>query len=225
MQIFVQSDHLSGREQKPRTLAMTQATIRPGVSFEEYIDICARTNERYELVRGELVKMNPPTWQHNRIAKFLEKILDAEIEKAGYPWEAFRETGQRTEEDSSRLPDVTVVPVEAIAQFMNQTAVLTVPAPLVVEIVSPSSVSEDYNAKRREYQALGIPEFWIVDHEGLGAAQSIGFPKAPTLTIYHLVEGNYQAQRFRGADKLRSPTFPNLELTADQVFHAQIREG
>ncbi|MEO1148294.1 MAG: hypothetical protein AAFY26_22175 [Cyanobacteria bacterium J06638_22] len=36
-------------------------------------------------------------WQHNRIAKFLEKILDAEIEKAGYPWEAFHETGQRTD--------------------------------------------------------------------------------------------------------------------------------
>jgi Uma2 family endonuclease len=206
-------------------LAVTQAAIKPGVSFEEYIDICARTDERYELVRGELVKSNPPTWQHNRIAKFLEKILDAEIEKAGYPWEAFRETGQRTEEDSSRLPDVTVVPVAAIAQFINQTAVLTVPAPLIVEIVSPGSVSEDYNSKLQEYQALGIPEYWIVDHEGLGAAQSIGFPKAPTITICQLVAATYQSQRFWGNDKLRSPTFPRLDLAANQVFAARTREA
>lgn len=203
---------------------MTQAAIKPGVSVEEYIDICARTNERYELVRGELVEMNPPTWQHNRIAKFLEKILDAAIKKAGYPWEAFRETGQRTEEDSSRLPDVTVVPIAATARFMNQTAVLTVPAPLIVEIVSPSSVSEDYNSKLQEYQALGIPEYWIVEHhEGLGAAQSIGFPKAPTITICRLVAGTYQLQRFRESDKLRSPTFPQLDLTANQVFAARTR--
>ncbi|MBW4489953.1 MAG: hypothetical protein KME12_19395 [Trichocoleus desertorum ATA4-8-CV12] len=32
---------------------MTQAVVRPRVSFEEYIDICAQTEERYELVRGD----------------------------------------------------------------------------------------------------------------------------------------------------------------------------
>ncbi|MEP0872919.1 hypothetical protein NDA01_24175 [Trichocoleus desertorum AS-A10] len=32
---------------------MTQAVVRPRVSFEEYIDICAQTEERYESVRGD----------------------------------------------------------------------------------------------------------------------------------------------------------------------------
>ncbi len=196
---------------------MTQAAVRPRMSFEEYIDICAQTDERYELVRGELVKMTPPTWAHVLIARFLERVFEAEIERLGYDWVAVRETGQRTEEDSSRLPDVTVVPFDQIKPVLNQAAVLTVPAPIVVEIVSPSSATEDYDAKPKEYQRLKVKEYWVVDHEGLGAAKYIGFPKAPTVTIYELIEA-YQVKRFRGDDRIVSPTFKGLNLTADQVF-------
>ena len=203
---------------------MSQVALQPRISFEEYIDICAQTDEPYELVRGELVKMTPPTWQHHKIAKFLERSFDREIEQTGQPWEAFREAGQRTEYNSSRLPDVTVVPTEAIEQFLNQTAVLTVAALLVVEIISPSSATEDYTDKLREYETLGIPEYWIVDHEGLGAAKYLGSPKAPTVTVYELVDGRYQFKHFRGGDLIASPTFKQLSLTANQVFSAGKRK-
>lgn len=199
---------------------MAQAAARPKLTFEEYIDICNQTDERFELVRGELVKMTPPTWMHTKIAKFLERSLDAAIEQLGYLWEAFRETGQRTESDSSRLPDVTVVPVAAIEQFLNQTAILTIAAPLVIEIVSPSSATEDYTDKLREYQTLGVREYWVVDHEGLGAARYIGFPKTPTVTIYELIEAEYVSKRFQADALIESPTFKNLNLTANQVFAA-----
>lgn len=205
---------------------MTQAAVRPRVSFEEYIDFCAQTDERWELVRGELVKMTPPTWAHVLIARFLERVFEYEIERLGYDWVAVRESGQRTESDSSRLPDVTVVPFDKIEPVLNQTAVLTVPAPIVVEIVSPSSSTEDYDAKLKEYQRLGVKEYWVVDHEGLGAAKYIGFPKAPTITIYELVEGQYQGKRFRGDDQVVSPTFQGLSLTANQIFaSARQRRG
>lgn len=200
---------------------MTQAAVRPRVSFEEYIDICAQTDERYELVQGELVKMTPPTWLHMRIARFLEQALNAEIERLNYAWEAFREPGQRTDDDSSRLPDVMVVPLEEIEAVLNQTAVLTVPALLAIEIVSPSSATEDYAEKLKEYQKLGIPEYWTVDHEGLGAAKYIGFPKAPTIIVRQLVDGKYQAKRFRGDDLIVSPTFSALELTVNQVVRGK----
>lgn len=203
---------------------MTQAAVRPRVSFEEYIDICAQTDERYELVRGELVKMTPPTWAHVLIARFLERVFEAEIERLGYDWVPVRESGQRTEQDSSRLPDVAVVPFEEIEPVLNQTAVLTIPAPLVVEIVSPSSSTEDYDAKRKEYQLLGVKEYWIVDHEGLGTAKSIGFPKAPTIIVYELIGGQYQSRRFQGDDPIQSPTFSQLSITANQVFAAARRK-
>ena len=103
---------------------MTQAKPRFR-TFEEYIDICAQTDERYELVRGELHQMNPPTVLHYRIAKFLERVLDQAIEDYLDPdeWETFRDAGQRTEDDSSRLPDLAVVSRAEADQLLTQTAV------------------------------------------------------------------------------------------------------
>ena len=157
---------------------------------------------------------------HVLIARFLERVFEREIERLGYNWVPVRETGQRTDDDSSRLPDVTVVPFEEIEPVLNQSAGLTVPAPIVVEIVSPSSASGDYDAKLKEYQLLRVGEYWVVDHEGLGAAKYIGFPKAPTIRVHGLIEGEYQAKRFRGDDRIVSPTLKGLNLTANQVFVA-----
>jgi len=201
---------------------MIQTAVRRGVSFEEYIDICSQTDERYELVRGELCLMNPPTVLHYRIAKFLEQVLDREIEKHLDPkeWETFREIGQRTEENSSRLPDLAIVSRDEADSLLTQTAVFQSPSLLVIEIVSPSSASEDYEEKLREYQALGIPEYWTVDHEGLGAAKYIGFPKTPTLTVHQLIDGKYQPRMFRGDEQIESFVFKQLNLTANQVFSA-----
>lgn len=201
---------------------MTQAAVRSRVSFEEYIDICVQSDERYELVRGNLHQMNPPTVLHYRITKFLEQVLDQEIENYLDPdeWETFREVGQRTEDDSSRLPDLAIVSRVEADKLLKQTAVFQSPSLLAVEVVSPSSASDDYEGKLKEYQALGIPEYWVVDYEGLGAAKHIGFPKAPTLTVYELINGQYQTRRFRGDDPIESPTFRTLTLTANQVFSA-----
>lgn len=201
---------------------MTQAAVRSRVSFEEYTDICVQSNERYELVRGNLHQMNPPTVLHYRITKFLEQVLDREIENYLDPdeWETFREVGQRTEDDSSRLPDLAIVSRVEADKLLKQTAVFQSPSLLAVEVVSPSSASDDYEGKLKEYQALGIPEYWVVDYEGLGAAKHIGFPKAPTLTVHELINGQYQARRFRGDDPIESPTFRTLTLTANQVFSA-----
>lgn len=204
---------------------MSQAALQPRISFEEYIDICAQTDESYELVRGELVRMTPPTWQHIKIAKFLERTFDVAIEQAGYPWEAFQKMGQRTEHNSSRLLDISIVRTAAIEQILNQTAVLTVAAPLVVEIISPNSATEDYTDKLREYEALGISEYWTVDYDALGAAKYIGSPKAPTVTVHTLVDGRYQAKHFRGDALIASPTFKKLSLTANQVFSAERTRG
>jgi Uma2 family endonuclease len=50
----------------------------------------------------------------------------------------------------------------------------------------------------------------------------IGQPKQPTLSIYQLIDGEYQVQQFRGKDLIsKSLIFPELSLTAEQVFQGQ----
>lgn len=72
-----------------------------------------------------------------------------------------------------------------------------------------------------EYEKLGIGEYWIVDYLGLGGRRYIGDPKQPTLSVYNLVEGEYALNLFRGENVVASPTFPELNLTAEQIFKAR----
>lgn len=197
-------------------------TIATGqrLTFEEYLNYNDGTDTRYELVRGELVAMTPPTWLHLRIARYLESQFNQEIERLGYAWESFREPGQRTEENTSRVPDVAIVPIEFVETALEQSAVLSVAAFLLVEIVSESTATQDYREKVAEYQAKGIPEYWIVDPDPFGAAKYVGSPKLPTVSVYTLIDGVYQVQRFQGEQLIVSPTFPALQLTAAQVLKA-----
>jgi len=89
----------------------------------------------------------------------------------------------------------------------------------VAEVVS-SNWQNDYALKVEDYAVLGIPEYWIADHAGLGGIRHIGKPKQPTLSICALVNGEYEIQQLRGDQTIVSLTFPALKLTAEQVLRA-----
>jgi Uma2 family endonuclease len=90
---------------------------------------------------------------------------------------------------------------------------------LAVEVVS-TNWQDDYHFKLADYEKLGIPEYWVVDYAALGGRRFVGNPKQPTLSVYQLVDGEYQISQFRGDDLIESLTFPELKLTASQIFRA-----
>jgi Uma2 family endonuclease len=185
-------------------IAMTQTPVK--LTFEDYLTYDDGKDNRYELERGELVLMNPPTVRHLLIAKFIERLLDDEINRLERPWVALREAGVQTESDSSRLPDVCVVTQQQVAELMDQSAVFRVPAQLAVEIVSPSSVERDYKRKPLEYANKGIQEYWVVD------------PIESKVTIFQLVNGRYRESVFTGSQRIVSHVFSELAVTAHQIF-------
>lgn len=75
-----------------------------------------------------------------------------------------------------------------------------------------------------EYKRLKLPyfiqEYWIVDDRALGGRRYTGNPKQPTISIYQLVEEEYRVTLFQQSDRLSSAIFPNLNLTASQIFQA-----
>ena len=198
---------------------MTVVTDRR-MTLQEYLNYDDGTNTRFELVKGELIPMSPPTWLHLRIARYLEGAFNREIDRLGLNWEAFQEPGQQTEESSARRPDVAIVSSDFVDAELDQSAVLVTAAFLVVEVVSESTATADYREKVAEYQAIGIPEYWIVDPDPFGAAKYIGSPKRPTVSIYRLVNGSYQITRYQGNEAIVSPTFPELNLTVTKVLNA-----
>jgi Uma2 family endonuclease len=191
-----------------------------GMTIEAYLNHEDGTGTRHELVNGELVAMAPPSWLHFLIADYLAMVFKQEIARLGQPWIALQGTGQQTKGNSARLPDIAIVPLAEIYGALDHSAVLREAAILVVEIVSESTALQDYREKVAEYQAKGIREYWVVDPDPFGAAKYVGSPKLPTVSVYQLIDGRYQVQKFQGDAIIVSATFPELSLTADQALTA-----
>jgi Uma2 family endonuclease len=177
-------------------------------SFEEYLIYDDGTDNRYELVDGKLELMNPPTFKHILIAKFLENQIDGEIRRLSFPWLCFREAGIRTGWRKSRLADLYVVTIDQVTEFLDQSAICQTPPLLAVEIISPESIKRDYRFKRSEYAALAIPEYWIVD------------PLENKVTVLIWEDGFYEESIFTGAEQIKSLAFSELKLTVEQILSA-----
>ncbi|NER82062.1 MAG: Uma2 family endonuclease [Leptolyngbya sp. SIO1D8] len=88
---------------------------------------------------------------------------------------------------------------------------------LVVEVVS-IHWQNDYARKYEDYEALCVPEYWIVNYLGISSKYYINLPKQPTITICYLEKGNYQKVLLRQGDDILSRLFPDLRLSTDQLF-------
>ncbi|WP_228053629.1 hypothetical protein [Nodosilinea sp. LEGE 07298] len=57
-----------------------------------------------------------------------------------------------------------------------------------------------------------------MDYQGLRGTRYIGRPKQPTISVYKLVEGEYQVSLSRSGEAVKSALFPKLVLKAEAVF-------
>lgn len=188
---------------------MTQTSLKHLYTFEEYLTYDDGTENRYELVDGELSLMPPPTGKHEAIITFLLIQLYLEIQHLGLDWQVRPSgTGVRTATRTSRLPDLCVMTAQQRQEIENSSAVLQSPPILAVEVVSPMSVKQDYKQKKAEYQAKKIPEYWIVD------------PLTNKISVLLLVDNSYQTTEFTATERIISLAFPELELTTQQVLQA-----
>jgi Uma2 family endonuclease len=194
---------------------MTAVTQK--LSFEDYLAHTDDTGLRYELVDGVLQPMSVGSGKHGAIAEFLTDQFKQSITDAALPWTAKDmrigvQSPRGGRWDTSRIPDVTVLPVAQWDAMAEREAVISLNEPppiLVVEVVSESTKSADYRSKYSEYSVLGIPEYWIVD------------PLSSTVTLCQLNEGRYDEFVFKGEFVIQSPTFPQLQLTVAQVLSAK----
>ena len=202
---------------------MTLATDRPLVqdlqrlTLEDYLTYNDGADTRYELVNGELIPMSLGTGEHGEISEFINELIKEAIKTMGLPWTSKDmkigvQSPRGNRWDTVRIPDIVVLPTAQWDQLKKKEAVIRLNEPfplLVVEVVSPSTASDDYRAKRSEYAVLDIPEYWIID------------PIKGRVTVCTLVEGAYDDQVFQGESVMVSPTFSSIDLTADQILSAK----
>ena len=108
-------------------------TITPAftkrLTFEEYLAYNDGTNTRHELVNGELIPMSLGSGEHGAVAEFLNVCFRGEIYRLKLDWTSKQMViGVRSPRagrwDTSRIPDVVVIPMSQWRELRNREAVI-----------------------------------------------------------------------------------------------------
>jgi Uma2 family endonuclease len=180
-------------------------------SFEDYYAYDDGTENRYELVDGELVLMPPESIFNSDVSKRLlfrlYKCIPPHL--LAYKEVSIEVSGRRAK---VRIPDLLILGEEcraALETTKRGTITHEMPPPLIaIEVVSPGTENEvrDYRFKRSEYAARGIAEYWIVD------------PVQNKITVLSLVEGFYEEFIYTGDDLIKSEVFPEIEIKVSDIL-------
>ena len=135
--------------------------IATGVSLEDYMEHYAA--EHCEWVEGMVIKMAPGTLKHNSLLYYLYKVLDWYFtlnpigQVIGQPFVVrLPEFPKRRRE-----PDLIVV-LNSNPHELKNTYMDGAPD-ICIEIVSEESTVRDHGEKFAEYEAGGVPEYWILN--------------------------------------------------------------
>jgi Uma2 family endonuclease len=203
-------------------MAMVQA-LSQLLTFEDFLAWYPDDKGRYELIDGMVFDMTP-TGDHEEVGAFIARKLNVDIDRQGLLCFIPRTYIVRPPVLATGYqPDVLVINKAELDHepLWKKSSVLIrgESIKLAVEVVS-TNWRDDYGRKLFDYEAMGIAEYWIVDFRALGARRFIGSPKTPTLSLHRLVDDEYQVQQFRGDELVKSVAFPDLNLTANQIFQA-----
>lgn len=195
------------------------------MTYDEYADWYDReAGRRGEWVDGEVVVFMSTTYRHERILAFLTMLLGTVVlrlrlgEVLGSGYEL------RNREGSAREPDLQLIFNEHRDRITDRR--LMGPADLVVEVISPDSVTRDRRDKLAEYAAAGIPEYWVIDpREGKESIEILvldgeGFyiadpPDADGRYWSRLVPGLWLEREWLSADELPDVLDLALAMTAN----------
>ena len=202
----------------------TTQTISKLLNFDDYISNYPDDGKQYELIEGKLVEMMRPIGKHEEIGGFIAFELGLEIRRLQLPYFIPNTAAIKPNRpNTGYVPDIIVLDRENLVNdpYWEKASSISLgtSAKLVIEIVS-SNWRDDYLKKFDDYEALEIEEYWIIDYLAKGSARYIGTPKEPTISIYQLIDGEYQVNLFKGEQQIISSIFPELVLTANQIFQA-----
>jgi Uma2 family endonuclease len=195
-------------------------TIRTQLTFSEFLEHLPDQEGRYELVNGEILRIQA-TRGHSDVIDFISDLLRDQVRNRNLPYlikhDVLIRTMTKQGQEQGRNPDLSVVDKSLWKANPSAYSALVEPIPLAIEVVS-TNWRDDYIDKFDEYLRLGILEYWIVDYMALGGTAYLGKPKVPTVFV-HLLDGDrYTSKAYRGSEQIASHTFPELRLTVDQIL-------
>ncbi|WP_293155116.1 MULTISPECIES: Uma2 family endonuclease [unclassified Microcoleus] len=192
----------------------------PTLTFEEYRFYEGEIDVQYELYKGKLIPMPIATVLDIKICEYLVYKLRHYIADHNLNLVVKRGLGVRTEENSSRIPDVVICTQSILEQAATRPGggILGLDeTPLVVIEVVTENRRVDYITKRAEYNLADVPEYVIVDPaQNRQRVRVMAFPEDDDI---------YAEVDYLPGEEMVSIVFPNLRLSVNEILDPPLVEG
>lgn len=175
--------------------------LKSKLDYSDYADL-PNDGKRYEIIDGDLYVTPAPGPAHQHALGKLFRCLQDYFEARGIGEVFFAPIDLILTVRDVVQPDLVVTESRQVSARGIEGAPL-----LVVEILSPSTRSQDRNVKAQRYATLGVPHYWIVD------------PEARRLECYRLESGAYAlVVEEAGSAEIGHPDWPGLTIALTRLW-------
>ena len=153
---------------------LTRVEVAERMTSEDFFRD-APEDHKAELIDGVMIMHSPPLVIHERLFRFLFRLLAAYVEDHDLGETLGSRTPVELEVDQTFEPDIFFIAKER-SDIVRTKGVFGAPD-LVIEILSASTVLHDRGAKFKAYERAGVRELWLID------------PYGPAGTEFYQLEG------------------------------------
>jgi Uma2 family endonuclease len=180
------------------------ATTTKLVTYEEWLKMPEVEDAIEEVVNGEIRIMPAPKFEHALIVNALRKALERQLdEKTVLVFDTQFGLIIRRRPLTSRVPDLAVFRrsnMVVVDGYVHSAPELT------VEVLSPANRWTERVEKLRDYEALCVPEVWVVS------------PEARTIEVLLLKESKLTTVSALREGILRPTQFPEVAVDIASVW-------
>ena len=175
------------------------------INFEEFITIDNTTNDYLEFIDGKIYCLASPSTEHQSIVGEIYLSFGNYLKgKECKPFISPFDIVFKNETEIHRVqPDLSII---CDKSGLNENNYVGVPN-LVIEVLSPSTMSNDFIKKMDLYMRFGVKEYWIVS------------PRNKEIQIFVLQDNLYSEMiSFKENDILQSVIFQDLKINLKDIF-------
>lgn len=184
---------------------------KKSMSYEEFIEMTEKSDQRYELIDGDVYLLASPNYLHQAVISEISVILYNWFKgKACRPLTSpFDVTLERSANNICVVqPDILVI---CDKEKINKKGRYTGVPALVVEVLSDSTRSKDMIKKLDLFMETGVKEYWLVDTD-----------KREILIYYfEKQKGEFTIKNmelYKNSETLESNAFKGLQVNIGEVF-------
>jgi Uma2 family endonuclease len=177
------------------------------VSYQDYLELTANSEDRYELIDGELYLQDSPVYHHQAVLGELFSCFHSWFKgKSCRPLYAPFDVTLLKGPDNINVVQPDILVICDMDKIDSQGKYHGVPT-LVVEAVSPSTKRKDMLKKLDLYLQTGVSEYWLID------------PDKRAAYLYSFATGDITDNQVTVGDGvIRSNCFPGLEVRLSDLF-------